>query len=407
MTTPINELQEVEPVETDIQTDADDSDVSDERRRRGLLLLLLLLLLLCCCAGYFIVRYMLKPEPLPDMVPIIGNVNYPPSYKFSFPAEEPVGVAVSPDGERIYVAESAGERIVKIFDRDGNFIKSFSPPFVTASDRRPTYIAVDVSGRVFISDIYNDVIGVFDPDGNLIDGIIYQDISLSEVVSKDIGGAIPEGTQFYFGKVSMSVNYQLPNGEFKHVSGINQDNWSPVGLRFDQLGNLLVTNIVAGRHEVIIYPVDALNGSWLDFDPQLQKFGTQGTEPGQLSFPNSAVTDRLGNYYVSDGNNARISFWTPDFQYGDFFGFGSSDSALNLPRGMWMDTKDRLHVADAVGQFIRVYDVSGTEPAFLYNFGTFGDQEGEFNFPTDICIDGTGRLYIADRENNRIQVWSY
>jgi hypothetical protein len=90
-----------------------------------------------------------------------------------------------------------------------------------------------------------------------------------------------------------------------------------------------------------------------------------------------------------------------------FFAFGSTEDALNLPRGMWMDVNDRLHVADAVGQFIRVYDVSGAEPAFLYNFGAFGQLEGEFNFPIDICMDTTGRLFIADRENNRVQIWSY
>ena len=34
--------------------------------------------------------------------------------------DEPTGVAVSPDGQRIYVAESGGERLIKMFDRDGN-----------------------------------------------------------------------------------------------------------------------------------------------------------------------------------------------------------------------------------------------------------------------------------------------
>jgi sugar lactone lactonase YvrE len=133
----------------------------------------------------------------------------------------------------------------------------------------------------------------------------------------------------------------------------------------------------------------------------------QGNENGQLLFPNSVVRDSRGNFYVSDGNNGRISKWTPDLQYGNFFGLGAVGSGLNLPRGAWMDGKNRLHVADAVGQIIRVYDVSGDEPAFLFTFGEFGITEGLFNYPNDICIDETGRLYIADRENNRISVWSY
>lgn len=397
-----------EPMEVDpsAQESGEAALEKDERKRRLLLLLLLLLLLCLCCVGGLFLRYLMKPEPLPQIVPVVQNIAYPPSYKFSFPADRPVGVAVSADGQRIYVAESAGERVVKMFDRNGNFIKSFAPPFTTTSNRRPTYIAIDAAGRVYVTDIYNDVIAVFDADGNFMDGIIHQDKTISEMIAAENGGSIPPGAQFYFSKISMSVEYQVPGGEKKFIP-VDQDNWSPVALRFDQNGSLMVTNVVVGAHEVLIFPADALDASWLDFNPQLKRFGKFGSLDGELSFPNSVVTDSKGNFYVSDGNNGRIVAWTPAMQYQNFFGFGSSDSALNLPRGMWMSAKDHLHVADAVGQFIRVYDVSGTEAVFLYNFGVFGDQEGEFNFPTDICIDGTGRLYIADRENNRIQVWSY
>jgi hypothetical protein len=64
-------------------------------------------------------------------------------------------------------------------------------------------------------------------------------------------------------------------------------------------------------------------------------------------------------------------------------------------------------VVDAVGQDVKVYDVSGPEPDFLFAFGDWGQGDGQFDFPNDITLDDTGRLYIADRENNRIQVWSY
>jgi tripartite motif-containing protein 71 len=119
------------------------------------------------------------------------------------------------------------------------------------------------------------------------------------------------------------------------------------------------------------------------------------------------VRDDQGNYYVSDGNNGRISTWSVDRIYKTFFGFGSSEQTLNLPRGMWMDGKNHLHVVDSVGSAVRVYDVSGKEPAFLFNFGESGVSEGFLNFPTDICIDSTGRVYIADSQNNRIDIWSY
>jgi DNA-binding beta-propeller fold protein YncE len=72
-----------------------------------------------------------------------------------------------------------------------------------------------------------------------------------------------------------------------------------------------------------------------------------------------------------------------------------------------MDARDRLHVVDAVEQNVKVYDVSGAEPLYLFTFGEWGKGDGQFNYPNDIAMDVTGRLYVADRENDRIQVWSY
>ena len=89
------------------------------------------------------------------------------------------------------------------------------------------------------------------------------------------------------------------------------------------------------------------------------------------------------------------------------FGRGVGDGALSLPRGIYIDEKDRLFVVDAVGQNIKTYDVSGPEPSFLYAFGDFSMGDGMFNYPNDITIDNRGRIYIVDRENNRIQVWSF
>jgi DNA-binding beta-propeller fold protein YncE len=384
-----------------------ESEAKDEGKRRILLVLLLLLLLSCCCAGYFIIRYLAKPQPLPEMLPAIAQINTPPTYKFSFPLDNPVSVAVSPDGQRIYGAESEKERLIKLFDRDGQFVTSFAPPFTTGSNRSWAYMAVDASGRLFAVDTYNSVIAVFDQDGHLIDGLIAKDVTLSGYIAQKTGGILPPGTLFYYSGLTQTVDYQMPGGEKRSLPGPKRDDWTPLGVRFDPKGNLLVTNAPGGMHQVLVYPAEAINGSWLTFAPQVKAFGIEGKGNGQFSFPNTVMADSQGNFYVSDGNNGRISIWTPETQYKTFFGFGSSENALDLPRGLWMDSRDRLHVADAVGQSIRVYDVSGAEPASLYSFGEFGSGDGQFSFPNDICIDSSGRLYIADRQNKRIQVWSY
>jgi len=351
-----------------------------------------------------------KPAPIGDLLPVAvaKNVNVPPTFKFSINgADKPVGVGLSADGQRVYVAEGGGDRLVKMFDRDGRLIQSFSPPGTTPSNRLPTYIAVNPDGRVFVTDNYNHAIDVFDPAGKFIDAIIGVDLTLSKVVAAQNNGVVPEGTQYFFNNIDKKVYYQLPDKEIQTVDIKQSAPWAPLGLRFDSQGNLIVTIIGAPADSVLIFPAEALKGSWINFNPQPKSFGATGKGDGQMSFANSAVRDSQGNFYVSDGNNGRITRWTSDYSFKAFFGFGSDENSFNLPRGMWIDNKDRLHVADAIGHNIRVFDVSQPEPTFLFNVGDFGITDGMLNFPTDICIDSGGRIYIADSENNRVEVWSY
>ena len=380
----------------------------DERKRRLLLLILLFLLLVCCCVAFLFVRYLAKPQPLPQLLPVpVGN--YPPAYKFSVVGVDgPVGVAASPDNQRFYVTESRGQRLIKMFDRSGNLIGSFSPPNTTPSNRQPVYVAVDATGRVFVVDRTNNAIDLFDANGNFLDGIIAPNMTITKFLATQIPGGAPIGTKFSWDGINHLVTYQMPD-QASHTVKFNMPNtpWSPMGIRFDPKGDLIYTDITTNLHSVHIIPAASISGSWMTFAPTIQEFGAEGKGTGQFQFPNNALTDSKGNFYVSDGDNARIQAFGPNFAYTTFFGFGTGDDGLNLPRGMWMDSKDHLHVVDAVGSVIRVYDVSGSVPQFLFNFGVPGTDAGEFNYPIDICIDGTGRLYIADRDNDRVQIWSY
>jgi sugar lactone lactonase YvrE len=126
-----------------------------------------------------------------------------------------------------------------------------------------------------------------------------------------------------------------------------------------------------------------------------------------LTFPNDVVVDSKGRYYVVDSNNGRVTVWDINQQYSFLFGKGTGTGTLNLPHGAYIDGKDRLFMADAVDHDVKVYNVAGDRPVFLYAFGEEGTQIGQFSYPNDIVLSGDGKLYIADRGNNRIQVWSY
>ncbi|MFQ5854383.1 MAG: SMP-30/gluconolactonase/LRE family protein [Anaerolineae bacterium] len=320
---------------------------TDRRQRIRVAVLAGLLLLLINVSSLW-VYYARTRKPLPAVLPPAPAVAraFKPHFLFSiYDVEEPVGVAVTPQGDRVYVVESGGERQIHVFDRDGNPLFTFAPPESKPLECAPVYITLDADGKVYVSDRRRHTIDIYTPDGD------------------------------YQGQVSAPT----PDGY-----------WAPLGVSFVG-GQLYVTDVTKHEHRVMVLtPAGEL----------LMSFGKEGKEPGQFWFPNDVAVDAKGRLYVSDGNNGRLQVFDPDGQ------FLYELRGLSLPRGMAIDA-DRLYVVDAVGQGVNVYDISGEVVRELFIFGDFGIEDGRFNFPNDIAVDETGRLYIADRVNNRVQVWSY
>jgi DNA-binding beta-propeller fold protein YncE len=342
------------------------------------------------------------------MLPLPVEVSYPPHYLFSiYGVAEPVGVTLSPQGDRIYVAERGGERLVKMFDADGDALGSFAPPRTEPGQRSPVYLDANPTGQLFVTDRLQHAIFVYNLNGGYLDTILGPDLTLSEYISSQVD-AIHPSDRFGYNLFQPAVYYQKI-GQFGQIlSPPARTGWAPLGVRVDAFGRLLVTDARAGLNTVRVLPSDFTPASfWPQFDPAGVTVGTNGRGDGQLIFPNSAVTDSQGRIYITDSNNSRISVWSNDGRFLFQFGQGKVDEVLSLPRGAAITPRDHLHVVDAVGQNVKVYDVSGPEPRFLFTFGSWGMGDGQFNYPNDIALDNFGRLYIADRENNRVQVWAY
>ncbi|MBI5879135.1 MAG: hypothetical protein HZB53_15920 [Chloroflexi bacterium] len=323
-----------------------DLTAAPRSRARGLLLLSGVLLL----AGTVLLwsYYLATRQPLSRMVPAAKALSssIKPHYLFSiYGMEQPLGVAVDPAGERLYVTESDGERLVRVFDGDGKALFSFAPPSSSPASRSPGYVTLDSSGRVFVSDIGRHTVDIYDAGGN------YQN-SMAPAL---------------------------------------KDGWFPLGLRYIG-GTLYLTDITDAKHRVVALKADGT---------PFVTFGREGHESGELWFPNSAVADGDGRIYVGDSNNGRVQVFDRQGQV------LSMIPGFSLPRGMAIDAEQRLYVVDAVAQEVEVYDTTKAQAELLFRFGDFGLGDGQFNYPNDIAIDGSGRLYITDRASNRVQVWVY
>ena len=267
----------------------------------------------------------------------------------------PMGVAVSPSGDRIYVSESEGRRFVRVYDNSGEEVDALRPPGHRGKWRLPVYLAVNpLTGDVYVSDRLREVVDVYDDDGEYLRAMR------------------PEG--------------RLGKGA------------NPLGLAFAPEGDLYMTDVGGGRrnHRVLVF------GSG---EKPLRKIGA----PGAFWFPNGLAVDDDGNAYVADSNNGRLGIFDPDGKPLASIQRGVGDGDLGLPRGVAIDGDDRLFVVDTTAHVIKVYEIGdeGGVPAYVGSFGGEGIEDGTFLYPNGIATDGDGRIYVTDRENGRVQVWAY
>jgi gluconolactonase len=80
--------------------------------------------------------------------------------------DKPNGIALSPDGKRLYVADSGKPKHIRVFDVDADGGISNSRVFCTIDKGAPDGIRCDADGRVWSS--AGDGVRVFDPSGKML-----------------------------------------------------------------------------------------------------------------------------------------------------------------------------------------------------------------------------------------------
>jgi DNA-binding beta-propeller fold protein YncE len=324
----------------------------EKRRKRRLGCLLLFLLALLGLLTLFSAWYLLYRKPVTELLPPVG-LDEAPHYLFSiYGVDKPMGVAVTATGDRVYVTESSGDRVTKVFDRAGQPIGDLRPP-TDSLPHTPVYLAVDqASGDVYVTDRVTGSIYIYDASGTY--------------------------------RTTFKPTVPIPA-------------WQPLGIALASGGDLWVTDLSAPYQRIEVFGRDgALK----------QTIG----EPGQFDFPNMIAFDAAGNAYVTDSNNGRVIVIDPQGSQVVGISRGANPGALGLPRGIAVDDKGRVYVVDATGQTVHIYRTdlsSDLRPTFTKDFGTEGAANGEFVYPNGVAADTRARVYVTDRENDRVQVWGY
>ena len=320
-------------------------------RRSKLALLALLVVATAAVVGMVILR--LIGAGSVDL-PGLGRRPDVPGYSFSmYGVGRPLGVAVSSSGDRVFVTESGGKRLVRVFNRSGKEIDTLAPPRGNGIGHLPVYVAVDpATDDIYISDRIQQTVYVYDRDG---------------------------GYRREF----------VPSNEALGAT------WQPLALAFDDESRLYVSDVSRRIHRVMVFRRD---GTLLrSFD-----------NAGPLSFPNAIAVDRQGRVYISDSNNGRLVIFDRAGRLVGAITRGAGAGDLGLPRGMAIDARGRLYIVDTTGQAVQVYQLQDGPalPKYVGSFGREGQDDGSFEYPNGAAANGS-RVYVTDRENNRVQVWTY
>jgi DNA-binding beta-propeller fold protein YncE len=339
------------PGQGDAEAASEATPTTMKHRKKKIAAVVVLLLIVAALFGW----YWFNRKPFTELPGL--SVAKVPHYQFSiYGTTKPLGVAVTPSGDRIYVTEAAGDRLVRAYDNEGKPAGILKPPASTGAAHTPVYVAINpATNDVYVSDRLTSSVYIYDEKGTYL---------RTFAPRGDLGGG-----------------------------------WAPLGLAFDAKGSLYATDVSGKSHRVLVFAPDGT---------LVRSMSAPG--PTLLTFPNGLVVDRYGNVQVADSNNGRLVVFDPAGKMLAAINRGVGEGDLGLPRGVAVDDKSRLLVADTVDHMVRVYDVGDSKvatPKYIGSFGAMGQSDGTFQYPNGVATDTHARVYVTDRDNDRVQVWGY
>lgn len=321
----------------------------------ALVLLVLLLMLLAWAGMYYSAN---RSLPIPFLEGGREDIQ-PPQFLYAINGPEggdalskPIGVCVTED-DRAYIIDDR-IRGIRVFESEGRYLFRFNAVESEEATRLllPGDVAESPEGEIWVTD-------------------------------RRLRGV------FIFAKDGTFIREYVPDGD-------GPASWGPISVSFDDEGNVYVVDIgTAEKHRVWAY--DAAGAEIANWGSTIQADNLEAS-PGGFYYPNGTAVSADGRVFVADSNNRRIQVFskTGEFQY--------IIPTSGTPRGIVIDSEQRLLVVDALAHTIDVYTLKGDR---LTAFGTPGVGLGQFQFANDIALDKRGRIYVTDRENHQVQVWGW
>lgn len=258
--------------------------------------------------------------------------------------------------------------------------------------KRPQSGAVDAQGRVYVTDVSNHAVFVFDQAGATL--LVWNMAQKRRAFVTPVGIAIGAGGQVLVADAELGQVFRLdrdgnPLGSFG--AGILN---RPTGLARDaQRGRIYVADTHA--HDIKVFD---------DAGTLLEVIGRRGEGEGELNYPTHLVFggERL---YVSDSINARVVMFDALGKPAGTLGQrGLYIGNLTRPKGVTLDHEGNLYVVESMYDRLLVFNREGQ---FLMPIGGTGKETGQFFLPAGAWSGPQGRIYVADMFNGRVVMFQF
>ena len=333
--------------------------------------------------------------------------------------------------DRLSIGRVTGNKTVVVGTLAGVQESFTNGPLAVATFGRPSGVAFDSSGNMYVADQLNQAIRKITAAGvvstlaggkrgfNDGTGTAAQFNFLSNLpvgIAVDRGGNIfvPDGVNHTIRKVSpagvVTTFAGDRNGGRADGTGTAARFLNPTAIALDASDNLYVAD--SSNHLIRkVTPnavVTTVAGSGLP------GFTDGAASVASFNFPCGVALDSLGNVFVIDRLNYAIRRIAPNGTVTTHAGSGSNDSVDNTglaasfmePRGLAADSSGDLYVAELTA--IRKVTSTGvvTTLAGGKQTGGFADGTGvnaKFLFPLGVALDGGGNVIVADTYNNAVR----
>jgi len=273
----------------------------------------------------------------------------------------------------------------------------------------PYGVAVDAQGTVYVADTFNHKIRKIAPNGEVstLAGSSYgfaDGQGTSAKFNKPFGIAVDkQGIVYVADGMNFKIRKITPEGLVSTLAGSTKgfaDGTSemakfdsPYGVAVDAKGNVYVAD--GANHIRVINP-----------DGEVSTI-----KSGAMVY--GVAIDLKDTVYISDGRNHTIEEIIPNTSMQSIAGStkGFSDGSRYLaqfdtPFGLAKDINGNIYVSDSYNHRIRKIDVNGnisTIAGSSYGFADGSSSISKLALPKGIAVDAKGNIYVADSDNHKIR----